>query len=89
MSYVDRCGHPSRYPTWDEIADARDQLLPVDVGFVMHLPARGEYVAVHPTTFHLHEHPAPRSGTELRMLRVGADGRLSNERVVAVSRAVT
>jgi hypothetical protein len=45
-----------RYPSWDEIADARDQLLPPDVEFVMLLPKRGEYVAVHATTFHLHEH---------------------------------
>lgn len=48
---------PGRYPTWDEIADARDRLLPADVGFVMHLPAADDYLAVHPTTFHLHQHP--------------------------------
>jgi hypothetical protein len=46
-----------RYPTWDELADARDQLLPADLGFVMHLPPAGEYVALHDTCFHLHEHP--------------------------------
>lgn len=46
-----------RYPTWDELAHARDALLPADVGFVMHLPPADEYVAVHRTTFHLHEHP--------------------------------
>ena len=44
-----------RYPTWDEIADARDELLPGDVEFVMYLPRSGEYVAVHDSTFHLHE----------------------------------
>lgn len=47
-----------RYPRWDELADARDVLLPADVGFVMHLPPASEYVAVHDTTFHLHQHPA-------------------------------
>jgi len=46
-----------RYPTWDEIADARDVLLPEDKEFVMFLPKAEEYVAVHATTFHLHEHP--------------------------------
>lgn len=44
-----------RYPTWDEIADARDALLPPEMTFCMYLPKRGEYVAVHATTFHLHE----------------------------------
>lgn len=48
-----------RYPTWDEIAHARDELLPDDVEFVMYLPRAGEYVAVHATTFHLREHRAP------------------------------
>lgn len=57
VSFVNHRGVPSRYPTWDELAHARDELLPADVGFVMHLPRAVEYVAVHPTTFHLHEHP--------------------------------
>lgn len=50
-------GSLSRYPTWDEIAHARDELLPSNVAFVMHLPVAAEYVALHDTTFHLHEHP--------------------------------
>lgn len=49
-----------RYPTWDEIADAREQLLPVDLCFAMHLPPADEYVALHDTTFHLHECPPGR-----------------------------
>jgi hypothetical protein len=44
-----------RYPTWDEIVHARDHLLPADRAFVMHLPKAGEFVALHHTTFHLHE----------------------------------
>lgn len=48
---------PGRYPTWDEIAHARYELLPDDLTFVMFLPLPDEYVAVHDTTFHLHEHP--------------------------------
>lgn len=47
----------SRYPTWDEIADARDTFLPDDRTFAMILPPASEYVAVHDTTFHLHELP--------------------------------
>lgn len=46
-----------RYPTWDEMAHARYELLPGDIDIVMHLPPQSEYVAVHDTTFHLHEHP--------------------------------
>lgn len=44
-----------RYPTWDEIAHARYGLLPDDVMFAMLLPPQDEYVALHDTTFHLHE----------------------------------
>lgn len=48
---------PGRYPTWDEIADARDLLLPADKSFHMTLPRTDgdEYISVHKTTFHLHE----------------------------------
>lgn len=49
---------PGRYPTWDEIAHARYELLPADLPFAMMLPPKSEYVALHDTTFHLHEvHP--------------------------------
>lgn len=57
ISFTDRKGRPSRYPRWDEITHARGELLPDDVTFVMHLPPDAQYVAVHDTTFHLHEHP--------------------------------
>lgn len=46
---------PGRYPTWDEIADARYDLLPDEVTMAMLLPPRDQYVNIHPTTFHLHE----------------------------------
>jgi len=61
-----------RYPTWDEIADARDKLLPADVEFAMYLPRAGEYVAFHDTTFHLHEHGANEAqrGAALRLQRL-------------------
>jgi hypothetical protein len=57
ISFRDHRGRYSRYPRWDEIAQAREQFLPDDVDFVMHLPRLAEYVALHDTTFHLHEHP--------------------------------
>lgn len=44
-----------RYPTWDEITHARYELLPDDLTFAMFLPPSSEYVAVHDTTFHLHQ----------------------------------
>lgn len=48
-------GRAQRYPTWDEIADARDQLTDPEVAFSMILPVPSEYVALSDTTFHLHE----------------------------------
>jgi hypothetical protein len=57
ISHRDQQNRPRRYPTWDEIAHARDEFLPSDLGFVMHLPPSDQYVALHDTTFHLHEHP--------------------------------
>lgn len=52
--------HPSRYPTWDEIAHARYTLLPKDQTFAMLLPPEEEYVNVEGghrsgNIFHLHE----------------------------------
>jgi hypothetical protein len=44
-----------RYPSWDEIAQARYQFLPGTLTFAMFLPPLQEYVAVHDTTFHLHQ----------------------------------
>ncbi len=61
ISHRGHNGRAFRYPRWDEIAQARDRFLPADLGFVMHLPPASEYVALHDTTFHLHQHPA--SGT--------------------------
>lgn len=44
-----------RYPTWDEIRDARYDLLPDDCTMAMLLPPSREYVNIHPNCFHLHE----------------------------------
>jgi hypothetical protein len=57
ISHVGANGSLIRYPSWDEIAHARYELLSNDLDFVMHLPPPEDYVAVHKTTFHLHEHP--------------------------------
>lgn len=64
ISFRDHRHRLSRYPTWDEIRDARYDLLPADLDFVMHLPPPDEYVNVHATTFHLHEHPPRPTGPE-------------------------
>lgn len=55
VSFVSWRGAASRYPTWDELAYARYLLMPDDITVVMMLPPPTEYVAVHDTTFHLHE----------------------------------
>lgn len=49
--------HPKRYPTWDEIKDARYSLLPLGVTFAMLLPPQSEYVNIHHNCFHLFELP--------------------------------
>lgn len=45
--------HPSRYPTWDEIKEARYGLLPDDIDMAMYLPAQEEFVNIHNNCFHL------------------------------------
>ena len=55
ISFRDHRGRKTRYPRWDEIADARYRLCPADIEMVMHLPPPDVYVAFHDTTFHLHE----------------------------------
>jgi hypothetical protein len=51
--------HHSRYPTWDEIAQARYRCLPDDIWVAMYLPPASDYVNVHPNCFQLHEIAAP------------------------------
>jgi len=46
-----------RYPTWDELAEARERFLPDPITFGMVLPPRDQYVNLHQTTFHLYELP--------------------------------
>jgi hypothetical protein len=44
-----------RYPTWNEIRDARYALLPDDCTMAMLLPPKTQYVNIHQNCFHLHE----------------------------------
>lgn len=46
---------PGRYPTWDEIKDARYRFMPGDITVAQILPPEAEYVNVATTTFHLWE----------------------------------
>lgn len=46
---------PGRYPTWDEIVEARYEFCPPQMTMAMLLPPKEEYVNVHATTFHLWE----------------------------------
>lgn len=45
--------HRRRYPTWDEIADARYELVPEDVTMALILPPPDEYVNLNEHCFHL------------------------------------
>lgn len=47
--------HPDRYPSWDEIVDARYQLVPDGVTMAQILPPRRQYLNIHPNCFHLWE----------------------------------
>ena len=47
--------HKDRYPTWDEIKQARYDLLSKSKTFAMLLPPEKEYVNIHPNCFHLYE----------------------------------
>ena len=46
---------PDRNPLWEEIRDARYDLLPDDCIMGQLLPPKREYVNVHEHCFHLHE----------------------------------
>ena len=55
ISFADHHGRGTRYPRWDEISEARYSLVPHDLAMAMILPPPSEFVAIHDTTFHLHE----------------------------------
>jgi len=47
--------HASRYPTFDEIRDARYKYVPDEVTMAMLYPPKAEYVNLHNNCFHLWE----------------------------------
>ena len=47
--------HPTRYPKWDEIKEARMRYIPQHVTMAMFLPGEADYVNIHPNCFHLWE----------------------------------
>jgi hypothetical protein len=47
--------HQSRNPTWEEIRNARYELVPDNVTMAMLLPPKAEYVNVHKFCFHLYQ----------------------------------
>lgn len=53
--------HPTRYPTWDEIKEARYKFVPDNKFMVMVLPPKANYVNVHPFCFHLWESNDPKA----------------------------
>jgi hypothetical protein len=56
--------HPTRYPTWDEIARARYTLLPGVPWMAMYLPPKSEYVNIHRNCFQLLECEPPEGGPD-------------------------
>lgn len=48
---------PGRYPTWDEIKDARYRFMPAAIQVAQILPPPDEFISLHETTFHLWEIP--------------------------------
>lgn len=61
-----RPNRKARYPTWDELADARYELLPGNINVVMYLPPEEDFVDVHETCFHLYEAPPEHIPAEMR-----------------------
>ena len=47
--------HPTRYPTYDEIKEARYKFLPDELRMAMIFPSKREFVNVHNNCFHLWE----------------------------------
>ena len=46
-----------RYPSWEEIKDARYALMPPNIVVAQILPPKNDYVNIHPNCFHLWEVP--------------------------------
>lgn len=51
--------HPKRYPTWDEVAQARYRAIPKHIWMAMMLPPPEHYVDLNPNCPHLVQVPEP------------------------------
>ena len=51
--------HPIRYPTWDEVAQARYHAIPKHIWMAMMLPPPEHYVNLHENCLHLVQVPEP------------------------------
>jgi hypothetical protein len=58
--------HPTRYPTWDEIAQARYRLLPPEIWVALYLPPADQYVNVHRNCFQLHSCLSTKQSTKVQ-----------------------
>lgn len=54
--------HKHRYPTWDEIADVRYELVPNEATMAMLLPPREQYANLHGKTFQMWQIDTGREG---------------------------
>lgn len=63
--YVGKYLQAGRYPTWDEIKDARYRFVADECEMVMHLPPKSDYINVHSSCFHLHELLDPKRAERL------------------------
>jgi len=53
--------HESRYPNWDEVAEATHRIIPAGVWMALHVPPKHAYVNLHSNCFQLIETaPLPR-----------------------------
>jgi hypothetical protein len=55
MFSISHQGKQARYPTWDEVTDARYKLLPDNILMAMLLPPRDQYVNLESATFTAHQ----------------------------------
>lgn len=78
----DGCFHlsisnPYRYPTWDEMVDAKKRFFSPDKEAVIVLPRDSDYISLHPNCFHIFESACQEEGRGGREAaeRAGAKGK--------------
>jgi hypothetical protein len=68
--------HRGRYPTWDEIAEARYRLLPDDAHMALLLPPKSQYVNRHKNCFQLVQIRNHQEGSDDHRTDAPRDGRI-------------